>query len=1310
MATLVLSAAGMALGNAVGGTVLGLSSALVGRFVGASIGRSIDTRLMGGSQAVETGRVDRFRLTGASEGTAIARVYGRMRTGGQVIWSSHFEETKTTSGGGKGSPKPKVTSFSYSVNLAIALCEGPISGVGRIWADGVEIARDELTMRVYTGTPDQMPDPKMEAIEGAGEVPAYRGTAYVVFEDLALAPFGNRVPSFSFEVLSGGNQDADLPDVADAVQAIALMPGTGEYALATQAAYVDKPEGTVAVNVNSPSGKADLPTSIDTLGAEVPGCKATSLIVSWFGDDLRCGSCRVEPLVEPNGADAQDPVGFRLTGGGNFEILDRLRWRIGDHVRGDAKAVPVDTQGRAVYGGTPADFAVREAITYLRDSGQEVLFYPFVLMTQMAGNTLADPYSDAQSQPALPWRGRITASKALGQDGSPIGTAQTRAEVDAFFGQAQVSDFGEADGEIVYSGPDEWSYRRFILHYAKLCQMAGGVDAFCVGTEMRGLTWLRDDQGFPAVDQFIALARDVRALLGPDTKISYAADWSEYWGYQPQDGSNDRLFHLDPFWADDNVDFVAIDNYFPSADWRDGTDHADAHWGSIYNPDYLQANIEGGEGYDWFYHSPEARAAQIRTPITDGAYGEPWVYRFKDVRGFWENLHHDRIGGVRSERPTAWVPMSKPIWFTEIGCAAVDKGANQPNKFLDAKSSENALPHFSNGGRDELMQMQYLRAHLSYWSAPDNNPMSDLYDGRMLDMAHAYVWAWDARPYPHFPANRDLWTDGVNYDRGHWINGRSSARALASVIKQIAANAGVQDVDTTSLYGYVRGYLDDGAETARAALQPLLTAYGVDALDQDGVLRFRMRDGISTGQVARGDFAVSDGLSRGVASTRAPQAEMASRVRLTYVEADGDYAVRSLEAALPNQDNTAVAGSEVSLALTDGEAQLIAERWLAEAQVARDTVRAALPPSMAGVRAGDTLTLDVDGATGDYRVDTIETSDRLEVEATRVEAGVYEGADLLEPSVSLAPFVPPVPFTGILMDLPLLRGDEVPTNPYLAAYARPWSGGAAVYSSVTQDDFTLRTVAETPARIGALEVDLPKGQCALIDRVATMEISLRNGVLASIERAQLLAGGNTLALGRADAGGWEIIQFETAELIGPRRYRLSGLVRGQAGTDAIMPDVWDAGTPLVILDGAVQQFDLAPNLRDVAVNYLIGPDGRPFSDAAYRAQSFTTTGVGLRPYAPCHLRAEDAGSDWAIRWIRRTRKDGDSWAGLDVPLSEDREAYVVRLMDGAQIVAEYSATQPWITVPKPAKAGQVAVAQISDQFGYGPFQTIDLPA
>ena len=170
MATVILAAAGAAVGGSIGGGLAGISSVAIGRLVGATAGRLIDQRLMGtGSDVVESGKVDRFRITGSAEGAPIARIYGRMRVSGQVIWATRFQEHVAASGGGKGAPsQPETRTYSYSVSLAIALCEGEIARVGRIWADGVEIALQDINLRVHTGSQTQQPDAKIEAVEGVG--------------------------------------------------------------------------------------------------------------------------------------------------------------------------------------------------------------------------------------------------------------------------------------------------------------------------------------------------------------------------------------------------------------------------------------------------------------------------------------------------------------------------------------------------------------------------------------------------------------------------------------------------------------------------------------------------------------------------------------------------------------------------------------------------------------------------------------------------------------------------------------------------------------------------------------------------------------------------------------------------------------------------------------------------------------------------------------------------------------------------------------------------------------------------------------
>jgi hypothetical protein len=1301
MATILLSAAGAAIGGSIGGTVAGLSSVIIGRAVGATLGRVIDQRLMGaGSEPVETGRVDRFRLTGAAEGGAIAQGFGRVRLGGQVIWASDFRETATTTGGGKGGPsQPQTTQYSYSVSLAVALCEGEITSVGRVWADGEEIAPRDLNMTVYDGSAEQLPDPVMEAVEGAGQVPAYRGTAYVVMENVALERFGNRVPQFSFEV-TRPDQPAQANAMPHGVEAVALVPGTGEYALATEPVYYQRGAGRQwPANLNSPSGLTDFETSFAQLRDELPNCGAASLVVCWFGDDLRCGDCMLVPKVEDAG---EDGIG--------------MPWSVSGLTRAGADVIEQEGT-RPIYGGTPADASVVQAIRHMREAGQRVMFYPFILMDQTEGNGLPDPYSDAAEQPALPWRGRITLSRAPGRDDSPDGTVQAADEVAAFFGAAQVADFSIADGVVTYSGdPDDWGMRRFILHYAALCAAAGGVDSFCIGTEMRGLTWIRGDQNsFPAVAQFRDLAAAVRMFL-PDTQIGYAADWSEYFGYQPQDGSGDRYFHLDPLWADENIDFVGIDNYMPLSDWREGADHLDAEIASsIYDVDYLMSNVEGGEGYDWFYHSPEARAAQIRTPITDEAEGEPWIWRYKDITNWWQNAHYDRVGGMRADDPSPWLPRSKPIWFTELGCSAVNKGTNQPNVFLDPKSSESRLPHFSGGQRDDYIQARYLQAMYGYWNDPVRNPQADLYDGRMVDMSNAYVWAWDTRPFPFFPNNLELWSDGLNYLRGHWINGRSSARPLASVVAEVCARAGLDDCDVTGLRGVVRGYTVDEVSDGRSVLQPLMLAYGFDAVERDGRLIFRMRDGLDPTAIDAGLVALGDG-GAGIERSRETEAELAGRVRLRFVESEGDHAVQSEEAVRPDEATHAVSMNEVALALTRSEARQIVERWLAEARIARDTVRLALPPSQLGLGAGDIIALPGGGGSELYRVDRVEQATAQQIEAVRVDPSVYDPAPLEDRLAGLRAFVPPVPVRALFLDLPLMTGDEIPHAPHIAATGEPWPGTVAVYGSDIDADYRLEKTLGAQAAVGLTRSVLPAAPSGRWDNGIALEVEMLAGSLQSRPETAVLNGANLAALGHGAASGWEMIQFREAELIAPNRYLLRGRLRGQLGSDATMPDEWPENSWLVLMNGAPEQLDLSASQRRIARHYRIGPAQRPVDDPSYVHRIEAFDGIGLKPFSPVHLRAQtQANGDLTLGWVRRTRIDGDGWDLAEVPLGEEREAYLIRVFADGALVREQEVTEArWIysSGDQLADGGavrRVDVAQISARFGPGGVASIVLP-
>ncbi|MBK5911473.1 hypothetical protein CCR85_08210 [Rhodothalassium salexigens] len=185
----------------------------IGALVGSLVGSQIDAALFGpGTQTGEGPRLDDLSVQASTYGRPVPRLYGTNRVAGNVIWSSGLKETATTEtrgGKGMGAPKTETTRYTYHVDCAIALGQGPIRAVRRIWADSKLFRAADGTqkqaadLRLYPGSQDQEPDPVLQAALGPDNTPAFRGLAYMVFEGLELADFGNRIPNLSFEVVAG---------------------------------------------------------------------------------------------------------------------------------------------------------------------------------------------------------------------------------------------------------------------------------------------------------------------------------------------------------------------------------------------------------------------------------------------------------------------------------------------------------------------------------------------------------------------------------------------------------------------------------------------------------------------------------------------------------------------------------------------------------------------------------------------------------------------------------------------------------------------------------------------------------------------------------------------------------------------------------------------------------------------------------------------------------------------------------------------------------------------------------------------------
>ena len=1325
MATPVLGAAGAAIGGSIGGAILGVSAATIGGFIGSTIGSVVDSWIISSlapTQRIEGARMDNLRITSATEGAVIPRLYGRMRIGGNIIWATDFrEETKTTTqGGGKGGGgggKVKTTEYFYYASVAVALCEGPITGIGRIWADGKPLDLSGVTWRWYPGDESQTPDPFIAAKMGAGNAPAYRGTAYVVLIDLALANFGNRLPQLSFEVF---RPLAD-PDTAEGLtRAVTMIPASGEFAYATGAIRKGGSGATQAENLNARADVPDMVVALDQLQASSPNIESVSLVVSWFGDDLRAGHCRIRPKVELAAKNTTPQA-----------------WSVNGVSRSAAHLVSRDDQDRPNFGGTPADFTVVQSIRESRSRGLRVTFYPFLMMDVPPRNTLPNPYSDnavGTGQPAFPWRGRITCSPAAGYVGSVDKTATATTQVAALFGSASPSDFAVSGENVGWTGASgDWGLRRMVLHYAHLCVAAGGVDAFLIGSEMRGLTTIRSGSStYPAVQALRDLAADVRAILGASTKIGYAADWSEYFGHQPGDGSGDVFFHLDPLWADPEIDFIGIDNYMPLSDWRDGFKHADAALApAIYDRSYLQANIAGGEGFEWFYGSEADRAAQLRTPITDGAASKPWVFRTKDPRSWWSNPHYDRPGGVESGSPTAWVPQSKPIWFTELGCPAIDRGTNQPNVFFDPKSSESVTPHFSRGWRDDAIQRAYFEASYLYWGTSANNPTSSVYGDRMVNVPECAAWTWDARPYPFFPELTDVWADGPNWRLGHWLTGRLGAVSLAALVRHLCLRAGMPDarIDVSGLWGAVEGYAIGALESPRASITTLSRHFGFDAVETEGAIRFVMRGRATIATITPDDLVAPNAGSGGregdvLELTRGQETELPQALKWQVARADEDYDAALVEARRITVDTTRIASESFPMAVPPEEAERRCRRALMEAWTGRETAAFRLPPSRLTLDPADVVTLEHDGRQMDLRLVSIADAEARGIEAVHQDRAAYDmppgsprPSSLLSPVVFGAPEV-------VLMDLPQLTEDQPAHRPMIAAHAVPWPGEMAVFRSPSTDGFKLLTSFGGRARMGALVSNFYSGPTSRFDLGNELVVDLLSGTLESVTDLTLFGGANALAI-ESSPGTWEIVQAGAADLIAPGRYRLTRLLRGQRGTEDAMGKPAPAGARIVVLDASLASLPIAEADLGLPWNWRIGPASRSVSDETYVAASFTPIGVGLRPFSVAHVeqpwRRPRTPGDLTIRWTRRSRAlSADNWGAVEVPLIEEVEAYEVEIVDGATVKrtlttsatsAVYSAanqTADWGALLGPGDTLTIRIYQLSNLIGRGTAKTVTL--
>jgi hypothetical protein len=387
----------------------------------------------------------------------------------------------------------------------------------------------------------------------------------------------------------------------------------------------------------------------------------------------------------------------------------------------------------------------------------------------------------------------------------------------------------------------------------------------------------------------------------------------------------------------------------------------------------------------------------------------------------------------------------------------------------------------------------------------------------------------------------------------------------------------------------------------------------------------------------------------------------------------------------------------------------IAETMVQEPWASRERGRFSLPPSRLALDASDLVTLTANGRSFPLRLTGLSVGQTIEADAMSIEPQLYDA--FAAPSrlpVATTPTVYGAQL-GVFLDLPLIRGDEVPHAGHVAAFGSPWPGGVAFYRSPTISGYTLKALATTSAKIGETVTAFHSGPVSRWDDGNVLRVSMANGELASADPILVLGGANLAAVENSD-GEWEVIQFTTATLVSPGVYDLSGLLRGQSGTEGAMRDPVAAGARFVLLDAALRQVDMTQADLGLAFNWKYGPAPYDIGNASYQTATPTFSGIGLRPLSPVHVTGEQMVGGLQISWIRRTRLGGDSWEQPDVPLGEDAERYEVEILDGGDVVRTLTVTTPSVVYTtaqqttdfgSPQTSYVVRVYQLGASYGRG---------
>ena len=1047
----------------------------------------------------------------------IPEIFGQVRIAGNVIWSSEITKTsiyhqqKTT----KTGVQSAYTEYLVRGSFAIVLCKGVVDEVKNIYADGELLNLAECNVKIYKGDEEQDADPTMQSYLGF-DIPAFRGLCYVVFTEFPLEKFGNRIPNFTFDVIRK-KELQEIDDIENLVSAVNIIPGTGEFVYDTKTQK--KFNGEWMLGEFYETSKATLLNN-HTTTEETDAVDSLNDLCNTFSN-LKWVSLVICWFCDNLNSDISSIFPACEN---NSSKTEPDTWSVDGKTRLNAKIVSIDEDGNLRYGGTPSDGSVIRFAKEIKRRGLKMCLYP-MLMVDNEGK---------------PWRGHITGSAA------------------------KIHDFFTKDD----------GYNNFIKHYANL--LKDDIDAIIIGSEMKGLTAVYDEinKNYPAVDEFCNLANEIRNIVGMETKITYAADWSEY--------HHDTLgnYNLDKLWANENIDYIGIDAYFPLTDNVETT----------YNLDEIQNGWRSGEGWD-FYYTDNARTEKE-------SLSQEWAW--KNVEYFWANEHCNADG-----TKTEWIPKSKKIWFTEYGFPSVDCCTNQPNVFYSNGSFDSAFPRYSNGNIDFKAQRLAIIASEKAWQNSEC-------------VEEMFLYTWDARPYPYFPNLKEVWNDADCWKYGHFINGKGSSATLANIVNYLCKKVGFNDGDfDTSLLknDFIDGYILNDKRSVLNHLKVLATAYNFDAYIDSGKIYFKSLNDTQN-HCINADNLIFNTQNKQIEFTteHLSDTNLPSSVELAYIDIDKEYTV-STAIAKDNSNAKSSYAFSAQIPMNISQAQEIAWRVLSNLSNQKTMYCFHLPISFLKISPLDTITITFDGRQHLIRVKSIKIIDGIIIEVIgcsvvandNILTNLNYTKQTITASVNASSYIANTNFD--VFELYNID-NKVNTDSftlYCAIWSNDdnWNGASIYYSDDNEANYKALRYVDTQTSVGKLFSIKQSDDVSsnFIDSQSEFVFSLfnENEKLQSITDEEFLQMKNKILIGN------EIIAFRDVEMLENNVFKISYLLRGRFNTENEIKN-HALGERVVLPDEDLFSIDLPISQKGKSIYLKVISNGDSLLNV--EAKKITTNGLG----------------------------------------------------------------------------------------------------